>query len=150
MPVTFNPFNPLSYWAAFALPSKPKDTSPIAISPRNSDPGLQVTESKNAITIRGVTRGAQHVDSFLGGNYEVARGMSFTLDIDKAKTVDAFGRTNYTEKNHRIFTLDTARGWSAEECARRLAAKVNAGDAPFDAKVTIARDGAATITFERR
>lgn len=151
MAVTFNPFNPFSYWAAaLGGASKPAPATPIAIKPRNSDPGLKVTSGNDSITIRGRSQGAKHVESHFGSDYELARGMSFTLDIDKAKTVDAFGRTNYTEKNSRLFTLDTSSGWSAEECARRLADKVNDGRAPFCAKVSVAADGAATIRFERR
>lgn len=150
MSTPINPFNPFSFWAAaLGGTTASRDTTRIAIKPRNSDPGLKVTSGKDSITIRGRTLGFKHVESFMG-DYELARGMSFTLDIDKAKTTDSLGRTNYTEKNARLFTLDTAKGWSAEESARRLADKVNDGRAPFRAKVSVAGDGAATITFTRR
>ena len=148
MTIAFNPFNPFAAWAsAVGGAAAKKDLAPISISPRNSDPGLQVSAGKNSLTVRGRTQGARQVPE---GGYEVARGMSFTLDIDKARTTDALGRTNYTEKNARLFTLDTSPGWSAEESARRLAAKVNAGRAPFRATVSVASDGAATLRFERR
>ena len=155
MTVTFNPFNPFSYWSLGSSkpvyptqPSAPKG-APIDIKTTASDPGLKVTKAKDSVTIRGTTKGAQHVESDFGGSYDVARGMSFTLDIDKAPTVDVFGHTDYTEKNSRLFTLTTSKGWSAEECANRLAAKVNAQD-DFRAKVTTHRDGSATISFTRR
>jgi hypothetical protein len=147
MAITFNPFNPLSYFAA-GLPSQSSNKTPIQIKPSNSDPGMQLTAGKDSVTLRGVTKGAKQVKNLMG-DYELARGMSFTLDINKAKTTDAFGKTDYTEKNHRLFTLDTSPGWSAAECARRLAQKVNDGDAPFRASVSVAKDGAATISFQR-
>ena len=84
-------------------------SAPIEIKPRNSDPGARMTAGPNSVTISGTTKGAEVVrDSSGYVKYEVARGMSFTLDIDKAPTEDVFGRTNYTEKNSRMFTLDTA------------------------------------------
>jgi hypothetical protein len=153
----FNPFNPWHVLEAMrhpppiypVQPRVPAGT-PIEIKPRNSDPGARMTAGKDSVTISGTTKGAQVVrDSSGWVKYEVARGMSFTLDIDKAPTEDIFGRTNYTEKNSRLFTLDTSVGWSAAECARRLADKVNKGD-DFRAKVTVEDDGSATIHFSRR
>lgn len=154
MPVAFNPFNPMSYWSAWSRPVYPTQPAvakgaPIAIKHTASDPGLKVTSGSNSVTIKGTTSGAREVNSDFGGSYSVSRGMSFSLDIDKAPTTDVFGRTDYTEKNSRLFTLSTAKGWSAKECADRLAAKVNAGD-DFRAKVTVAADGSATLTFTRR
>ena len=122
-------------------------TTPIAIKPRNSDPGIQLSSRENTVTIKGTTQGAQQVRGALS-DYSVARGMSFTLDIDKAPTVDIFGKTDFTEKNSRIFTLDTSPGWSAEKCARLLADKVNRQD-DFRALVTMNGD-AATIELRRR
>lgn len=155
----FNPFNPWHVLEAMrhpppiypVQPRVPAGT-PIEIKPRSSDPGARMTAgpTPNSVTIAGTTQGARVVrDSSGAVNYEVARGMSFTLDIDKAPTEDVFGRTNYTEKNSRLFTLDTSPGWSAAECARRLADKVNKGD-DFRAQVTIADDGSATIHLTRR
>jgi len=104
---------------------------------------------QNAITIKGTAEGDRWVgDSLLGGF--LASGMGFDLDIDKAPTVDASGRTNYTEKNARYFSLITQRGWSAKECADRLAKKVNEGTAPFTATVKTSANGAATISFAAR
>jgi hypothetical protein len=143
-----NLFNPLSYVAPFFNATPARDTSPIAIDPRSSDPGLKITAGRDSVTLRGTTRGFETRDSFLGGSYEIARGVSFTLDINKASTTDTLGKTDYTEKNSRIFTLDTHSGQSAVETARALAAKVNAGD-DFSAKVTARRDGSAKISFER-
>lgn len=154
--VPFNPFNPFSYWTLGAAGRASSTSSaargaPIAIKTESSDPGLKVKSGKNQVTITGKTRGdLQPVDGFgVPVPYTVARGMSFTLDIDKAPTTNAFGRTDYTEKNSRLFTLTTSPGWTAEECARRLAAKVNAND-DFRATVKVAATGAATVEFTRR
>lgn len=154
----FNPFNPFSYWAAaMSRPVYPRqarlsDSTPIAIKPRSSDPGMKLTAGDNSVSIKGTaTQGAKVVRDLSGYvDYELARGMSFTLDIDDAPTVDVFGKSNFTEKNSRIFTLDTSPGWSAEKCARMLADKVNKGD-DFRATVSVAASGqSATIDFERR
>lgn len=152
MATTFNPFNPFAYWTAALAPLAPvkRDTTPIAIDARSSDPGMRIKTGKNEVTLKGTTAGFKQVEVFGGlGGYELARGVSFTLDIDKAKTTDAFGRTDYTEKNSRLFGLTTSKGWTAEESAKRLAAKVNAED-DFRARVTVHKDGSATIAFERR
>lgn len=155
---SFNPFHVMELWRnpPPVYPRQPRipDGTPIDIKPRNSDPGMKLTHdaNNNSVTIKGrATEGARVVRDESGYvKYEVARGMSFTLDIDKAPTVDIFGRTNFTEKNSRLFTLDTRPGMSAAECARRLADKVNAED-DFRAKVTVAADGgSATIHLSRR
>jgi hypothetical protein len=157
MPVTFNPFNPFSYFpgigstgSASVFPTQPavSPRTPIAVKSENSDPGLKLVKGTNSLTIAGTTRGPKTVNHDLAGWTE-ARGMSFTLDIDKAPTVDVFGHTDFTEKNSRLFNLTTGKGWSAEKCAKMLADKVNAGD-DFKAAVKVARDGSATISFTRR
>lgn len=152
----FNLFNPFHVMEVMRnpppiYPVQPRVPTgePIQIKQRNSDPGAQMSAGKNSVTISGTTQGARVVRDLSGYvKYEVARGMSFTLDIDKAPTEDVFGRTNYTEKNSRGFGIDTAPGWSAAECARRLADKVNKGD-DFRAQVSVAGDGDATIHFTR-
>jgi hypothetical protein len=151
--VTFNPFNPFSWMVPSKplYPSRPAATGPIAVEGRNGDPGLRMSIGKNQITLRGVAAGAKQVTT--GGSdpmvmYEVGRGLGFSLDIDKAPTVDAFGKTDYTEKNSRMFSWDTAKGDSAEKIARALARKVNAGD-DFKARVSVSPDGSATISFSR-
>jgi hypothetical protein len=154
MPVAFNPFNPFSYLPSFGgtssvYPTQPAVSArtPIAVKSEASDPGLKLTRGTNSLTITGTTRGAKAVNHDLA-SWDEARGMSFSLDIDKAPTTDVFGHTDYTAKNHRLFTLTTSKGWSAEKCAQMLADKVNAvGD--FKATVKVARDGAATISFSR-
>jgi hypothetical protein len=154
MPVNFNPFNPFSYFPGTSSTSSTSTQpavsarTPIAVKSENSDPGLKLVKGTNSLTITGTTKGAKTVNHDLAG-WEEARGMSFSLDIDKASTVDAFGNTDYTEKNHRLFTLTTSKGWSAEKCAQMLADKVNA-QGSFKATVKVARDGAATIAFARR
>jgi hypothetical protein len=108
-----------------------------------------VKASRDSVTIAGTAQGARVVHPNSEMPYSVARGIGFTLDIEKAPTQDVFGHTDYTEKNSRSFGLDTTKGWSAKQCAERLAAKVNAND-DFRAKVTVHRDGSATIDFTRR
>jgi hypothetical protein len=163
---TFNPYSPASYfdlWSRALNPWMPPPAvypvqprvpagTPIAIKASNSDPGIQLDTDRahNRVTISGTTQGP-FVKRDLSGfvDYEVARGMGFTLDIDTAPTEDIFGRTDYRAKNKRLFGLDTTKGWSAAECADRLARKVNdAGE--FRATVTRHRDGSASIDFARR
>jgi hypothetical protein len=151
---TFNPFNPLSYWtlgSSGVKASRSTDRSPISIDVSKSDPGLKVSKGKNAITISGETKGFLRPRDVMGypADYEVGRGMGFSLDVNKAKTTDALGRTDYTEKNSRLFSLTTSKGWSAEKCARMLADKVNGGD-DFKATVKVSASGVATISFSRR
>ncbi|MDX2012300.1 MAG: hypothetical protein SFW67_19040 [Myxococcaceae bacterium] len=156
---TFNPYNPFSYWTlpyggrvttkpTFPTQPKPAAGEPISIKPRSSDPGMSMTAGRDSVTLKGTTAGPKVVDGYLGG-YEVARGLSFTLDIEKAPTTDSFGRTNYTEKNSRIFTWDSNKGQSALHVAEGLAKKVNAGD-DFRATVKRNADGSVTIAFARR
>jgi hypothetical protein len=155
MPVgAFNPFNPFSYFGY--IPSRPiyarqprlPASTPIAIKAGSSDPGISIKAGKNEVTIKGTMRGPK-VQGMVPYTYSVARGVSFTLDIEKAPTVDVFGKTDYTEKNSRGFGVDSRKGWGAEEVARRLAAKVNAQD-DFRATVKVAADGSATVSFARR
>lgn len=152
----FNPFNPFHVLEAWRNPpsifptQRIPSNQPIVIEPFNSDPGTQMTSGKDSVTISGQTKGARVVrDSSGYVKYEVARGMAFNLDIDSAPTKDIYGKEDFTEKNSRIFTIDTGLGWTAAECARRLADKVNARD-DFRAKVTVNDDGSATINFTRR
>ena len=157
MGVTFNPMNPMTWWtaplggSASVFASTPKKTGPIAIEASASDPGLKVTTGADSITIAGKTQGAAPGRDIFGETPHVtyARGMGFSLDIDDAPTKDAFGNTDYTKKNARFFQLTTSPGWSAAECAERLADKVNdKGD--FKAEVVENKNGSSTITFTRR
>jgi len=155
MPVKLTPFNPLAWWlptgktTSTTPTTKPgAKTTPITITRDVSDPGLKVTAGKDSLTIRGTAKGDKMVNTPIGGG-AFARGVHFTLDHEKAPTKDVFGRTDYTEANSRCFDLVTQKGWTAAECANRLAAKVNAGD-DFTAKVTKHRDGSVTLQFKRR
>ena len=160
MPVynSFNPFNPgdwMQFWAnprsmrpSIFEPQK-NDGKPIEIDARSSDPGASMTAGKDAVTIRGRTEGAKVVRDLSGYvKYEVARGMSFTLDINKVATTDIYGNTDYTMKNRRIFSLDTGPGMSAMACANALAAKVN-HEMDFRARVVPGGDGSAKIELSR-
>ena len=159
MPVSYNAMNPMTWWtlpfggrSPTVYPAQPTAVGPIAIKATASDPGLTVASDKNSITIKGTTAGSKRMgDEYMGlfPTYDVARGMSVTLDIDKAPTKDVWGDTDYTEKNQRLFTLTTGKGWTAAECAQRLADKVNARD-DFRATVKNHADGSATLSFARR
>jgi hypothetical protein len=157
----FNPWNPLSYaalWNPATYYSRPSifppqaavpAGTPIDIKPGSSDPGISIVGGKDSVTLRGVSEGFKVVKDLSGyTKYEVGRGVSFTLDINKAPTEDIFGKTDFTAKNHRIFGIDTSKGWSAAKCAQLLADKVNAYD-DFRASVTTHKDGSATINFRR-
>jgi len=157
---SFNPMNPMTYWTLpfggavrtpSVFPAQPKATGPIAIDASASDPGIKLTTAADSITFTGTTRGDKRpIDAFgMPASYTVARGMSFSLDIDKAPTTDISGKTDYSKKNARLFTLTTSPGWSAVECAERLADKVNA-NREFKADVVEHRDGTATLQFSRR
>ena len=159
MPTTrFHPWNPATWWTlpfggqvGPVYPAQPRATGRIAIDARASDPGLKISVGHDRITLRGTTRGDHQPKDVFGlpAPYTYARGVSFSLDIDKAPTVDVFGATDYTAKNNRLFTLTTQRGWSALECAERLADKVNAAR-EYRATVVENADGSATIELARR
>jgi hypothetical protein len=150
--LTLNPYLPRPAPIYPAQASIPEGT-PISIKGSSTDPGSKLTidKKKNAIIISGTTHGAKPVfdDITKDFKYWVARGMGFSLDVEKAPTEDIFGSTNYTAKNKRLFSIDTAKGWSAAKCAEMLAAKVN--DAwEFKATVIRHQNGSATIQFSRR
>jgi hypothetical protein len=158
MGVTFNPMNPMTWWtaplggSASIFAPTPKKAGPIAIDASASDPGLKVTTGPDSITIAGKTKGPQNAKDIFGIESswtQYARGMGFSLDIDDAPTKDAFGNTDYTKKNARFFTLTTSPGWSAAECAERLADKVNE-KTDFKAEVVNNANGSSTIKFTRR
>jgi hypothetical protein len=154
MPVGFNPLDPFGVMDAWSKAvSRASNTSapvsgPIAIEASGEGAtGIQVSIGKDSITLSGASIGPE-IRRYLDGTtkYEVARGVGFSLDVDKADTKND---TDYTEKNHRLFGIDTQKGWSALKCAQMLADKVNDGDAPFNASVIANRDGSATIQFTR-
>lgn len=158
MGVTFNPMNPMTWWtaplggSASIFAPTAKKTGPIAIEASASDPGIKVTTGPDSITIAGKTRGAAPAKDAFGTEsswISYARGMGFSLDINDAPTKDAFGNTDYTKKNARLFGLTTSPGWSAAECAERLADKVN-DKADFKAEVINNANGSSTIKFTRR
>ncbi len=157
MAVTFNAFNPMTWWTAplggrfTAFPSdKTPKGAPIDINARASDPGIKVASGSDSITLSGETKGPGIMKDIFGfPAADLARSVSFTLDIDNAPTKDLWGNTDYTEKNSRIFTVMTRKGQSAGDVADALAAKVNRGD-DFKASVERAADGSATLRFTRR
>ncbi len=153
MSVAFNPFNPFSYWPTFGAgrvtTPKASSSGPIDLKARASDTGLSVSVSGDSLTLRGKANGPKVVNDPLFGGFDYARSVSFTLDIDKVPTKDQFGKDDFREKNSRLFNFYTEKGQSPEHVARALAAKVNAGD-DFRATVSVAKDGAATLSFTRR
>jgi hypothetical protein len=157
MAVTFNAFNPMTWWTAplggrvsvFPADRTPA-SAPIAIDARASDPGMQVRAGTDRLVISGTASGPQPMRDIFGLPHgDLARSDSFTLDIDKAPTRDVWGNTDYSEKNSRIFTVMTSKGATALQVAEALAKKVNRGD-DFRATVTPQQDGSAELTFARR
>lgn len=145
---SINPFNPMTWLVPrpASVSSQSAAKQPIDIRPRSTDAGIGIQSDTNSVTLTGDARGAE-IEGKPPFTYESARSVAFTLDIDHVPTTNRSGRTDYTEKNSRIFQVITQQGWSAAECARRLADKVNAkGD--FTAKVTSSGES-ATITFAR-
>ena len=66
------------------------------------DPNGNGTQDANEPGVPGVT-----VTLLNAGGFVVA-----------TTTTDAFGNTDFTSKNHRMFTIDTRAGWSAGRAAR--------------------------------
>lgn len=159
MSVTFNAMNPMTWWtlpmggyAPSVFPAQKKETGPIAIDASSSDPGIQMKSGNDSITFSGTaTKGAYRPKDVFGSpaSYDIARGMGFSLDIDKAPTTTITGETDFTKKNHRLFSLTTSKGWGPLECAQRLADKVN-DKREFKATVVENGDGSATLRFARR
>ncbi len=128
--------------------------APISFKVDVTDPGLNVTTGPMSMTISGTAQGGVEVgaDSLTGtlfGTYHKSRGVSFSLDADKAPTENVWGETTYREKNERLFYVGAAKGSSAQKIAERMAREVNGRD-DFRAKVTVNNDGSATINFTRR
>jgi len=155
--VTFMAYNPMTWWTApfgdrvTAFPQAPTAKStPIELEARASDPGVRLTTSSDTITITGRAAGPKPMKDIFGLPHgDLARSVSFTLDIEKAPTNDLWGNTDYTEKNSRIFQVMTSKGATAAQIANALAAKVNRGD-DFKATIAEGQDGSATIALARR
>lgn len=122
----------------------------IEIKASASDKGFELETGLNSLRITGIADGPEPAYDIMGmqvGDY--ARSVRFTLDIDKAPTTNAFGKTDYTKKNRRIFTVMTSKGATAEQVAKALAKKVN--DArDFRAQVEVESSEDATLTFSHR
>jgi hypothetical protein len=153
MPVTFNPFVP---WLPLITPSAPapaRGGKRPKLEVSSSDPGLKLIADpkKGTVTFTGVARGDKPARDVMGygvGSY--ARGVNLAIGLDEVKTVDVFGRTDYTQKNRRGQVVITQKGWTAAEVARRMADKFNAEDS-FRCTVKASADGkTATVQIERR
>ncbi len=140
---------PVMYMATAATGSR-NSAREIEIKASASDKGFELETGINSLKIKGIADGpepAYDITGFPVGDY--ARSVRFTLDIDKAPTTDAFGNTNYSKKNNRIFTFMTSKGATAEHVARALAKKVN--DArDFRAQVNVESPEEAQLTFSHR
>ena len=124
----------------------------IEIRGRVSDPGMKATiGANNTIVLSGTTHGPTDGRGILGERMRgvYAKSVSFSLDIDKAPTTDAFGRQTFREKNSRLFQVTTSPGWTANEVAHRLADKVNQHRS-YRADVHENPDGTATLAFRQR
>jgi hypothetical protein len=140
---------PVLYMGTAAARSESSATE-IEIKASASDKGFELEIGMNSLKITGIADGPEPAYDIMGmqvGDY--ARSVRFTLDIDKAPTTDAFGNTNYSKKNRRIFTVMTSKGATAEQVARALAKKVN--DArDFRAQVQVESPEDALLTFSHR
>lgn len=151
--VTFNPFFP--WFPAVNAPTASTNAmKPPKLEASSSDPGIKVKANTAAGTVvfTGVTKGDQQpVDAFgIPADYTIARGVGFSAGVDEPKTTNAFGRTDYTEKNKRSQGVTTSKGWKAKEVAERLAVKINEARV-FSATVKSSADGlTATLKIVRR
>ena len=129
MSVTVSLFDPLGLFSTAPLrvfePQKE-----LSLRGHSTDDGVKLRTGKNSVTLQGHSLGPERRG--LGPlEYLEPRGISVGLDADKA------------------VTLTTRPGWTALECARRLAEKVNARSG-FRATVESGLEGTATLHFTRR
>jgi hypothetical protein len=152
MPVAFNPFNPMSYvnaWTStvantgMSLPRVAKGT-PIPVELKNTDPGIKVAKKtvgdRVELSFSGTARGPAMVkpDNIWGDFYgaqPVSRTVSLGVAVAEAPTTDTFGRTNYTEKNHRSLVQSTKQGETGRAIAQDFANDINKNLLAFRAQV---------------
>lgn len=135
---------------AAATTSSSSAEEEIEIKASASDKGIKLKAGFNHLKIMGIAEGPETAYDIMGiavGDY--ARGVRFTLDIDKAPTTNVFGQKDYSMKNRRIFQVMTSKGATAEQIARLLARKVN--DArDFRAKLFVDSSDSAQLNFSHR
>jgi hypothetical protein len=152
VPVAFNPFNPMSYvnaWTStvantgMSLPRVAKGT-PIPVELKNTDPGIKVAKQtvgdRVELSFSGTARGPAMVkpDNLWGDFYgaqPVSRTVSLGVAVAEAPTTDTFGRTNYTEKNHRSLVQSTKQGETGRAIAQDFANDINKNLLAFRAQV---------------
>ncbi|MEN9796887.1 MAG: hypothetical protein RL653_583 [Pseudomonadota bacterium] len=131
MSVTVSLFDPLGLFVTSPHSVyEPRRGAPIALRGTSTDAGMRLVVGKDSVTLAG-TAGGQEGRGPAGLESLEPRGLRLSLDAGKA------------------LTLATRQGWSALECARRLAEKVNARN-DFRATVEPGTGGAATLHFARR
>lgn len=152
MPVAFNPFNPMSYLNAWtssvantgmALPRVAKGT-PIPVDAKSEDAGIKVSKKtvggQVEVTFSGTAKGPKLVKpNNIWGEYygerPVSRVVSLGVAVSEAPTTDTFGRTNYTEKNHRSMVQSTKQGETGRALAQDFANEINKNLLAFRAQV---------------
>lgn len=131
MSVTVSLVDPLGLFATSPQSVyEPRRGAPIALRGSSTDVGVKLVVGKDSVTLSGTARGLEGLGP-TALEYLEPRGLCLSLDAGKP------------------LTLTTRPGWSALECARRLAEKVNARD-DFRATVETGPGGRATLHFTRR
>jgi hypothetical protein len=131
MSVTVSLFDPLGLFATSPQSVyEPHKGPPVALRGSSTDAGVRLVVGKDSVTLTGTAHGPEG-QGLAALEYLEPRGLRLGLDAGK------------------VLTLTTRPGWSALECARRLAEKVNARD-DFRATVDMGPGGTATLNFKRR
>lgn len=152
MPVVFNPFNPMSYvnaWTSAAtntslgLPRVAKGTA-IPVEAKSEDAGIKVSKKSVGgqveVSFSGTAKGPAMVkpDNVWGDYYGAqprSHVVSLGVAVSEAPTTDSFGRTNYTEKNHRSLVQSTKKGETGRAIAEDFAKEINSKLLAFRAQV---------------
>jgi hypothetical protein len=153
MTVTFNPFNPMSYFNAYAtaatntglaLPRVAKGKA-IPVELKSEDAGIKVSKKASTggqveLTFAGTAKGAtMSKPNNVWGDYFGAQPnqkvVSLNVAINEAPTTDAFGNTNFTEKNHRALIQTTKKGETGRAIAEDFAKQINSQLLAFRAQV---------------
>lgn len=168
MTVTFNPFNPMSYFNAWTtsvtntslgMPRVAKG-APIPVEAKSDDAGIKVSQKHVAdrveVSFSGTARGPAMVKpNNVWGDYYGAqprsRVVSLGVAVAEAPTTDSFGRTNFTEKNHRNLVQGTRKGETGRAIAEDFAREINSKLIAFRAQVVPgATADAAKLIITRR
>lgn len=165
MPLVFNPFNPMSYYGAWASSvtaadlgrSRVSRSTPIRVDVKSSNAGLKASVkqvgAQTEVSFSGKAKGPTTRDVFGGAlpGYEEYHPITLGVAVDEAPTKDAMGRTNYTEKNKRGLVTSPRGGETGKDIAERFASRINSTLSAFRATVKPgAAPDAAVLVITRR